>query len=53
MNHDIQFAQEIDRFQIFPAAEFVGQPFTLVAGIVQVEHGCDRIHAQSIKMEFR
>ena len=33
---------------IFASAEFVGNPFALLAGVIEVEHGGDRIHAQAV-----
>ena len=41
----IQLLQEADGLQVFVAAVLVGNPLALGAGIVQVEHGGDRVHA--------
>ena len=42
--YPVQILEETDRLQILMAAMFVRQPFTLIAGVVQVQHGGDGIH---------
>src|ERR1700723_1380830 len=44
--------QEGDRFEIFPAAELIGDPLTGFTRIVQIKHGGDRIRAQAGEMIF-
>src|SRR4030081_1701400 len=44
----VEAAQEVDGIQILPATEFVGYPFALFAGIIQIQHRCDSIHAQTV-----
>ena len=34
--------------EVFVASEFVGNPFSRFAAVVQVEHGGDRVHPQSV-----
>ena len=53
MYHDVKFAQKVDCFEIFPPAVLVRQPLVMLARIVKVQHGSDRIHAQAVKMELR
>ena len=40
--------EEFDRVQVLAAALAVGHPLAFLAGIVEVEHGGDRIHAQPV-----
>ena len=47
----IKLFQEFHRFQVLPAAVFVGQPLAGLARIIQVEHGSDGIHAQAVNMK--
>ncbi|MCY1234252.1 hypothetical protein D9M72_468280 [compost metagenome] len=51
VDHGVQFAQEVDGFQVFPAAETVRHPLAGLAAVVAVEHGCHRVHAQAVGME--
>src|SRR6516165_11186122 len=44
-------ADEADRFEIFPAAMGIGDPFALLAAVSAVEHGRDSVDAQSVDME--
>ena len=44
----IEAAQEIDRFEIFPAAIFVRNPAAGGPAVVEIEHGGDRIDAQAV-----
>ena len=53
INRSIHRAQKIDRLQILAAAEFVGNPLTFLARIIEVEHGGHRIDAQAIGVIFR
>src|SRR5678815_3956977 len=48
----VEAPQEIDRFQIFASAIAVGNPLSLFARIVQVEHGRHSIHSQPVNMVF-
>ena len=43
--------EEGDRLVIFIAAFDVGQPSARLAGIIQVEHRCDRVDAQTVDVE--
>ena len=49
--HPVGIAQELDRFEIFPAAVLVGHPLTLLAAVVAVDHRRHRIHPQRIDAE--
>ena len=46
----VQLAQESNSLQIFLAAVLVRFPLALLAVIVQIQHGCHRIHAQTVDM---
>ena len=48
----IEAAEEVDSLDVFPSAVFVGNPLTLLAGVIEVEHGSDRIHAQAVDVVF-
>jgi len=44
----VEFADEIDGFEIFAATELVGNPLAFFAGVVEVEHGGHSIHAEAV-----
>src|SRR5580658_1076556 len=44
----IEAAEKFDGLQILASAEFIRNPFTLLARIIEVEHGSDCIHAQAV-----
>ncbi len=44
--------QEADRLVVVVAAIDVGHPLTGVAGVIQIEHGGDRIHPQAVDVEL-
>src|SRR5689334_5037092 len=46
----VKAAKKIDGIQVFAPTILVGNPFTLFSGVVQIEHGRDGIHAQSVHM---
>ena len=48
----IEAAEEVDGFEIFASAEFVGNPFALLARVIEIEHGGDGIHAQAVDVIF-
>ena len=52
MRELVQAAQKRDRLQILVAAEFVRNPVTVTARIIEVKHGCHRIHAQTVHMKL-
>ena len=43
---------EIDSFEIFATAETVGDPFTLFPRIIEVKHGSDCVHSETINVIF-
>src|SRR5260370_41836577 len=49
---EVEAAQEVDGLQILAPAELVGNPFTLLARVVEIEHGSDGINAKAIGMIF-
>ncbi len=48
----IELLEKRDRFKVFPPAVDIGHPLPVLAAIVEVEHGSDRIDAQTIHMVF-
>ena len=48
----IQITQKSNGIQIFPSPKLIGNPFAVFATVIQVEHRCYRIDAQSIDMIF-
>ena len=44
--------QEGDGFEIFIAAILVRRPFAVAAGIIEVDHGGNGVHAQPVDMEL-
>ena len=48
----VEALQEVDGFEILAAAEAVGDPFALLARIVEVQHGRDGVDAQAVDVEF-
>jgi hypothetical protein len=44
----VQGAQEIDRFEILPAAEAIRYPFSRLAGVVEVQHRGDRVDPDAV-----
>ena len=46
----VQLAQESNSLQIFLAAVLVRLPLALLAVIIQIQHGCHRVHAQTVDM---
>ena len=47
----IQGTQEVHRVEILPAAVAVGDPFTGLAAVVEVEHRGHGVHAQGVDMK--
>src|SRR5664280_949173 len=47
----IEFSEEFDGFEIFTSAELVGNPFTLLARIVEVNHRGHGVHAQAVNVK--
>src|SRR5580704_802506 len=48
----IEAAKEVDGFEIFSAAELVGNPLALLARVVEIKHGGDRVYAQAVDVIF-
>ena len=47
----VEQAQEVDRFEVLASAVDVRPPFIL-AVVVQIQHGRDRIYAQAVHVEL-
>ena len=43
---------EINGVEIFAAAELIGDPFAGFAGVVEIEHGSDGVHAEAVDVIF-
>src|SRR6476660_941942 len=48
----VESTQKRNGLDVFSPSILVGDPFTLFSRIIQIEHGCDRVHAQSISVVF-
>src|ERR1700710_900537 len=44
--------EEINRFEVFPAAVDIRHPLALLAAVVAIQHGSHRIDAQAIDVEM-
>ena len=49
---EIEPAQEVDGLEILASAKLVGNPFSLLARVIEIQHRSHGIHAQSIDMIF-
>ena len=47
-NRMVDLAQEVGCFDIFPTPVLVGDPLPFFPAVVEVEHGCHRIHPNAI-----
>ena len=52
MSYLVHALDEIDGMEILAATELIGDPLTGFAGVVEVEHGGDSIHAEAINVIF-
>ena len=52
MHHRVEFAHEINGFQVLTPAVLVGNPLAFLARIVQIQHRGDRIYPQAVEMEL-
>ncbi len=50
MDHLIEATQQADGRQVLPTAELVGDPFTIAAPVIQVQHRGHCIHAQTVEV---
>ncbi len=48
MSHLVHALDEIDSVKILATAELIGNPLAGLAGVVEVEHGGDGVHAESV-----
>ena len=48
MQLDVQFLQELDRFEVLPAAVAVGDPLAALTRVVEVQHAGDRVDPQPV-----
>src|SRR5512140_1520237 len=51
MGDMVKLAQELDSLEVFAAAKLVGNPLSLLARVIQVEHGGHRIDPQTVNVE--
>ena|SRR5438477_1282293 len=47
----VEVAEELDCFEVFAPAEFIGNPLSFFAGVVQIEHRSDGVDAQTIDVK--
>ena len=52
VQHLVQLAQERDCVEVLAATLRVGQPLPRLARIVEIEHRCDRVDAQAVRVEL-
>src|SRR5258705_9054503 len=52
MNYFVQLFQERNRFQVLAPAKLIRDPLAFLAAVVEIEHGCHCINAQTIKMKL-
>ena len=48
----VDVAEEVDGLEVLPAAELVGHPFAVVAGVVEVQHGRNRVDPEPVDVEL-
>ena len=51
-NQRVQVLKELNRLQILISAVFVRHPLAILFSVIQIQHGCHRIHAKTIHMVF-
>ena len=47
----IEFFQKLDGLEIFASAELVGNPFALLARVIEIKHGGHGVHAQAVNVK--
>ena len=52
MRDFVHALEEIDGVKVFAAAELIGNPFAGLAGVVEIEHGGDGVHAKAVDVVF-
>src|SRR6266404_9200388 len=52
VSFEVEAAQEVDRFEVLAPAELVGNPFTLLARVVEIKHGSNGVNAKAVGMIF-
>src|SRR6202171_4969785 len=52
VSFEIEAAQEVDGFEVFAPTELIGNPFTLLARVVEIEHGSDGVDAKAVGVIF-
>ena len=50
MDQNIQVFQQRDGSDVFAPAELIGNPFSLLPAVIEIEHRGDGIHAQAVDM---
>ena len=48
----IELPQEVDGFEVLPAAVAIGLPLARLARVIQVEHGGHRVHPQAVQVKL-
>ncbi len=52
VHRGVGLLHEVDRLEVFATAELIGQPLTVVAAVIEVQHGCHSVDAQTVDMEL-
>ena len=50
LHHGVQVLEELNGFQVLVASVLIGNPLAFLASVIQIEHGCNCIHPQSVHM---
>ena len=50
MHDGVHVLEELNRLQVFPATELIGNPFSVFAGIVEIQHGRDGVDTEPVEM---
>ncbi len=47
----VEVAQEFNRFEILAPAELIGDPFPLLARVIQIKHRSHGVHPQAVNVK--
>ena len=52
MHNGIEVTEKFNRFQILIFSVLVGNPLTILLAVVEIQHGCHGVNAQTVDMVF-
>ena len=52
MENGIQMMEEFNRIKVLMSPVLVCHPLTVILSIIKIEHRCNRIHPDAVRMEF-